>query len=100
MDNINLVISENLKRLREQRKMSLDAVAKLPGVSKSMLGQIERGEVNPTVFSGYLEATVNGTILSAENGGALRFKADLPHRYYNPSQQICRLSMVIYYPEL
>lgn len=49
MDKLNLVIAENLKRLREDRKLSLDNVAKLSGVSKSMLGQIERGEVNPTV---------------------------------------------------
>lgn len=49
MDKLNTVIAENLKRLREERKLSLDNVAKLSGVSKSMLGQIERGEVNPTV---------------------------------------------------
>lgn len=49
MDYLNSVISENLKRFREERKLSLDNVAKLSGVSKSMLGQIERGEVNPTV---------------------------------------------------
>ncbi|GLC79993.1 helix-turn-helix domain-containing protein [Lacrimispora brassicae] len=49
MDFINLIVAENLKRLREQRKMSLDAAAKASGVSKSMLGQIERGEVNPTI---------------------------------------------------
>lgn len=49
MDKLNIVIAENLKRLREDRKLSLDNVAKLSGVSKSMLGQIERGEVNPTV---------------------------------------------------
>ncbi len=49
MDKINSVIAENLKKLREERKLSLDNVAKLSGVSKSMLGQIERGEVNPTV---------------------------------------------------
>lgn len=49
MDKLNLVIAENLKKLREERKLSLDNVAKLSGVSKSMLGQIERGEVNPTV---------------------------------------------------
>lgn len=49
MDKLNFVIAENLKRLREERKLSLDNVAKLSGVSKSMLGQIERGEVNPTV---------------------------------------------------
>lgn len=49
MDTLNFVIAENLKRLREERKLSLDNLAKLTGVSKSMLGQIERGEVNPTV---------------------------------------------------
>jgi len=49
LDELNLVIAESLKRLRSDRKLSLDNVAKLSGVSKSMLGQIERGEVNPTV---------------------------------------------------
>lgn len=49
MDNINSIVADNLKRLREQRRMSLDSVSKLSGVSKSMLGQIERGEVNPTI---------------------------------------------------
>jgi XRE family transcriptional regulator, regulator of sulfur utilization len=49
LENINIVFSDNLKRLREQKKLSLDAVAKLSGVSKSMLGQIERGDVNPTI---------------------------------------------------
>lgn len=49
LDKLNLIIAENLKGLREERKLSLDNVAKLTGVSKSMLGQIERGEVNPTV---------------------------------------------------
>ncbi len=49
MDKLNYVIAENLKRLREERKLSLDNVSRLSGVSKSMLGQIERGEVNPTV---------------------------------------------------
>ncbi|HEY8909648.1 MAG TPA: cupin domain-containing protein [Desulfosporosinus sp.] len=49
MDELNLVIAESLKRLRSDKKLSLDNVAKLSGVSKSMLGQIERGEVNPSV---------------------------------------------------
>ena len=49
MDSLNSNIAENLKKLREERKLSLDNLAKLSGVSKSMLGQIERGEVNPTV---------------------------------------------------
>jgi len=49
LDKLNLIIGKNLRRLREERRLSLDNVAKLSGVSKSMLGQIERGEVNPTV---------------------------------------------------
>ncbi|MBK5252815.1 MAG: helix-turn-helix domain-containing protein [Peptostreptococcaceae bacterium] len=49
MDNLNSIISVNLKRIREEQRFSLDMVAKLSGVSKSMLGQIERGESNPTI---------------------------------------------------
>lgn len=49
MKNLNLVISMNLKRIREDKKVSLDKVAQMTGVSKSMLGQIERGESNPTI---------------------------------------------------
>mgnify|MGYP001612236274 FL=1 len=49
MDNLNLVIANNLKRIRGERKLSLDKVTNLTGVSKSMLGQIERGESNPTI---------------------------------------------------
>jgi transcriptional regulator with XRE-family HTH domain len=49
VDHLNELIGENLKRLRAEKGLSLDALAKLSGVSKSMLGQIERGEVNPTI---------------------------------------------------
>lgn len=49
MDKFSFIIAENLKRFRDERKLSLDNVSKLSGVSKSMLGQIERGEANPTV---------------------------------------------------
>lgn len=183
MDSINFVVAENLKRLREERKLSLDAVSKLSGVSKSMLGQIERGDVNPTIstvwkitnglkisftelmsrpetdhevinskqirpllgdggkyrnypmfsfdgerrfeifyieldagslleaephpagtqefitaFSGRLSVSVDNETLSIESGSALRFQADRPHRYQNTGDEVCRISMVIYYP--
>ena len=49
MDKLNSIISVNLRRIREEQKYSLDKVSKLTGVSKSMLGQIERGESNPTI---------------------------------------------------
>ncbi|MDK8189844.1 XRE family transcriptional regulator [Paenibacillus sp. UMB7766-LJ446] len=183
MEPINLIVAENFKQLREKRKMSLDAVAKVSGVSKSMLGQVERGEVNPTistvwkianglkisftelinrpeaeyeevkmeviqplledeghfrnypfflfdserrfeiyyleldagsnltsdphpagtqefitVFSGKLQVSVNNETLCAETGGGIRFNADKVHRYQNIGEEICRLNMVIYYP--
>lgn len=49
MENIHEVLARNLKLLREQNKLSLDKTAELTGVSKTMLGQIERGESNPTI---------------------------------------------------
>ncbi|MHA7880754.1 MAG: helix-turn-helix domain-containing protein [Saccharospirillum sp.] len=38
-----------LKALRTQRQWSLDQASKKTGVSKAMLGQIERGESSPTL---------------------------------------------------
>lgn len=47
--DINLIVANNLRELRESKNLSLDQTAKLTGVSKSMLGQIERNEVTPTI---------------------------------------------------
>ncbi|MDF2504303.1 cupin domain-containing protein [Clostridium sp.] len=47
--NLNSIISSNLKRLRGERKLSLSKLSELSGVSKVMLGQIERRESNPTI---------------------------------------------------
>ena len=46
---IHLVLANNMKSLREQRKLSLDKVAEMTGISKTMLGQIERGESSPSI---------------------------------------------------
>lgn len=47
--DINTRVAGNLRSLRESKKLSLEQAAKLTGVSKSMLGQIERDEVAPTI---------------------------------------------------
>ena len=49
MDVLNKNVAANLKRIRKAKNMSLDAVSVQTGISKSMLGQIERGQSNPTV---------------------------------------------------
>jgi XRE family transcriptional regulator, regulator of sulfur utilization len=42
-------LAANLRDARRAQGLSLDAVAKLSGVSRSMVSQIERGESSPTV---------------------------------------------------
>jgi transcriptional regulator with XRE-family HTH domain len=49
LDDISLLVANNLKKLRREKKLSLEKLSEMTGVSKSMLGQIERGESNPTI---------------------------------------------------
>ncbi|SDN08456.1 transcriptional regulator, XRE family with cupin sensor [Fictibacillus solisalsi] len=49
MKEIHVVVAENMKAFRRMNKLSLDNVSELTGVSKTMLGQIERGESIPTI---------------------------------------------------
>lgn len=48
-DDILTQLPARLKEARRSQGLSLDAVAKLSGVSRSMVSQIERGESSPTV---------------------------------------------------
>lgn len=49
MDIITSIIANNLQAIRKERQMTLQTLANLTGVSKSMLGEIERGTGNPTI---------------------------------------------------
>lgn len=46
---LNRAVAENIKRIRKSKKLSMEKLAAEAGVSRSMLGQIERGEANPSV---------------------------------------------------
>lgn len=43
------IIAQNVRTARERKKLTLDEAAELTGVSRSMLAQIEKGDVNPTI---------------------------------------------------
>lgn len=43
------IIAYNLKRLREERNLSLGQLADMAGVSKVIISQIEKGDSNPTI---------------------------------------------------
>lgn len=64
MNQLDKNIAVNLKRIRKSKNMSLDTLAEKTGVSKSMLGQIERGESNPTVAT--IAKIVTGIRISFE----------------------------------
>ncbi|UOD34774.1 helix-turn-helix transcriptional regulator [Deferribacteraceae bacterium V6Fe1] len=49
MEQICNEIAENLKKIRVERDLSLDQLANITGVSKSMLRQIETGNSIPTI---------------------------------------------------
>lgn len=86
MEYITQNVSRNLKRIRKSREMSLDDVAKQTGISKSMLGQIERGVSTPTVetlgkiVSG-LRISFNSLISAAKNDVVLVSKEELTPSY-------------------
>lgn len=49
MEDVQSIIARNVKLLREQKKLSLEKMAEVTNVSKTMIGQIERGESTPTI---------------------------------------------------
>ncbi|MBK3494873.1 helix-turn-helix transcriptional regulator [Viridibacillus sp. YIM B01967] len=49
MEEISRNLGRQLKKIRQQRLLSFDDLAKLTDVSKGQLAQIEKGDSNPTV---------------------------------------------------
>ena len=45
----SLTVGRELKSIRQSRGLTLDELSELTGVSKPMLGQIERGQSSPTI---------------------------------------------------
>ncbi|MGE7836073.1 helix-turn-helix domain-containing protein [Viridibacillus arvi] len=57
MEEISRNLGKQLKKIRHQRLLSLDDMAKLTDVSKGQLAQMEKGESNPTVSTMWKIAT-------------------------------------------
>lgn len=99
MDYLNKNVALNLRHLRKSKQMSLDDVAHETGLSKSMLGQIERGEANPTlgtigkIISG-LRVTFMDLIGSPKNSGYIIRRDSLTPVKEEPQAY----SSVVYFP--
>lgn len=57
MSEATLQVGKILTEIRKQRKLSLDDLSQITGVSKPMLGQIERGKSVPTITTLWKIAT-------------------------------------------
>lgn len=107
MNDLTAIIANNLAEIRHQRKLSLDKLSELSGVSKALLGQIERSESNPTVntlwkiasglqipfnrlIAGILEITLGDQIYELNPGDAIRFQSDQPHSYRNVTNSVVK----------
>lgn len=78
-------VSSNLLKLRENRNLSLDKLAELTGVSKSMLRQIETGKSSPTIatiwkIASGLKVSFTSLLKSPETRAVVKaFKDEAPH---------------------
>jgi transcriptional regulator with XRE-family HTH domain len=57
-------VGQSLHRLRVARRMTLEELARIAGVSKSMLSEIERDKANPTIAMAWRLATALGLTLN------------------------------------
>lgn len=62
-DPVTRIICERVKELRHKKGWTLEQLASLSGVSRSMLSQIERGAANPTLVVGWRIAAAFGMSL-------------------------------------
>ena len=74
------VVGGNLRRLRSQRGLSLERLAKASGVSRAMLGQIELGQSAPTInvlwkIARALDVTFSTLISTRSEGGTVVLRA-------------------------
>lgn len=46
--NDNLILKNNLKKIRTEQKISQSALAEMAGVSRNTISSIETGQFNPT----------------------------------------------------
>ena len=75
------VVGANLRRLRVKRALSLEKLARLSGVSRAMLGQIELGQSAPTInvlwkISTALGVPFSGLIGQRQAGGVVVLRGE------------------------
>lgn len=110
-DGLEYLVGVNLARLRAERQLSLDALARASSVSRAMLAQVESARIAPlhtepgtrrapgttvnlVVSEGTLEVSVHDRRQLLATGDAIVFDADQPHSLRNPGDTEARVFRV------
>ncbi|TDW17190.1 helix-turn-helix domain-containing protein [Kribbella kalugense] len=80
-DDLSRSLAATVQQARTALDLSVNALAERSGVSRAMIGKIERGEAQPTAvllgkLSGALGMTLSELVARAENTGELLRRAD------------------------
>jgi transcriptional regulator with XRE-family HTH domain len=83
-------LAATIRRERERRGWSLDALAAHAGVSKSMISRLERAEASPTAallgrLSGAFGLTLSQFFRRVETSGERLIRAERQHRWQDPA---------------
>ncbi|MFT4650470.1 MAG: transcriptional regulator with XRE-family HTH domain [Polaribacter sp.] len=95
-DLTNQVLQDRVSLLRKKNKLTLDQLASLSGVSRSMLSQIERGQANPTLAVTFRIAQAFGISigelveLTGSSSNINIVHADDPNNLFRADQE-CRI---------
>jgi transcriptional regulator with XRE-family HTH domain len=73
--NVGAIVGANLRRLRARRGLSLDSLAKISGVSRAMLSQVELGRSVPSINVVFKVARAFGLPFSSLLAGAAARRA-------------------------
>jgi transcriptional regulator with XRE-family HTH domain len=95
-DALSAHLRGRVRELRGERGWSLDEMSSASGVSRSMLSQIERGRVNPTIAVAFRIARAFGLSLAelVETPGAtssMNVIRGADHAYHFRSDENCRI---------
>jgi transcriptional regulator with XRE-family HTH domain len=89
-------LGQKLKKIRTQKKLTLDQLSAMAGVSKAMLSQIEQGNVNPTVavilkISHALNTQISELLESQNKQNILRVISSSNDNYTFRSDSCCKI---------
>src|SRR5437762_1220136 len=100
-EDVATAVGRNVRALRQQRRMTIDALAAAAGISRGTVIQIETARGNPsiaTLVSLAAALRVGATQQHLDTGDTVLLQAHAPHRYSGIGDRPVRFVMVVLQP--